>query len=126
MFVTTMFATIFQLFAGPAANCTTSFFGIPTWYAYLPAADFQQCLVDNFNFPGDLTYIALAAVDIALHIAGLIAVAYVIYGGIQYVVSQGEPDKTKGARNTITNALIGLVLAGVAVAIVNFIGNQLG
>jgi hypothetical protein len=118
--------TVLQRFADAPANCTTSFFGIPTWYKYLPSTDFQGCLVNNFDFPGDFSYIAIAAVDIALFISGMVAVFYVIYGGIQYVISQGEPDKTRGAKNTITNALVGLVLAGIAISIVSFVGSQIG
>jgi hypothetical protein len=119
-------ATLFQHFADAPANCTTTFFGLPTWYKYLPAGDFTGCEVSNFNFPGDFTYIAISAVDIALTIAGMVAVGYVIYGGIQYVISQGEPDKTRGAKNTITNALVGLVIAGIAISLVSFLGSQLG
>ena len=120
-------ATLFEHFAAPAdAACTTKFFGLPTWYAYLPPGDFTGCEVSNFNFPNDLAYIVLAAVDIALGVAGMVAVFYVIWGGIQYVISQGEPDKTRGARNTITNAIVGLIIAGVAISVVSFLGSQLG
>jgi len=123
-----------QHFAGPPAGCAHDFFGLPTWFAYLPRSDFAVstvnkktvCYISNFNFPGDLAYIALVAVDIALAIAGMAAVFYVIYGGIQYVISQGEPEKTRGAKNTITNALVGLVIASVAISVVSFLGARLG
>jgi hypothetical protein len=55
-----------------------------------------------------------------------VAVGYVIYGGIQYVTSQGSPDATKKAQQTIINALIGVVLAVLAASIVAFIGNRFG
>jgi hypothetical protein len=124
--LTVALVTIFQRFADAPGSCTTSFFGIPAWYKYLPASDFTGCLVSNFHFPDDFSYIAIAAVDIALYIAGMVAVFYVIFGGIQYVISQGEPDKTRGAKNTITNALIGLLLASIAISLVSFLGSQLG
>lgn len=117
-----------QLFAvGPPAGCTHSFFGLPAWYAYIPSQDFgANCQITTFTFPNDLVYVGLAAVDIALTIAGAAAVIYVIWGGIQYVISQGEPDKTRAARNTITNALVGLVIASIAIAVVSYLGSQLG
>lgn len=118
--------TLFQHFAGPPSSCSSTFFGLPTWYKYLPAGDFTNCQVSNFNFPYDFSYVGIAAVDIALTIAGMVAVFYVIWGGIQYVISQGEPDKTKAARNTITNAAVGLVIASIAIAVVSFLGSQLG
>jgi hypothetical protein len=117
---------MFQHFADAPANCTSSFFGLPAWYKYLPSSDFTNCQVSSFNFPDDIGLIAISAVDIALVIAGMAAVFFVIYGGIQYVISQGEPDKTRAAKNTITNAIVGLIIAGVAVSIVSFLGSQLG
>jgi hypothetical protein len=56
----------------------------------------------------------------------MVAVAFVIYGGFQYINSRGEPDRAASGRKTIINALIGLVLAMIAVAIVSFIGRSLG
>lgn len=121
--------SLFEHFGDAPAACVHGFFGFPTWYQYLPANDFDTnsaCQLSSFHYPEDLAPVALAAVDIALTIAGMTAVFFVIYGGIQYVISQGEPDKTAGAKSTITNALVGLVLAGVAIAVVGFIGAQLG
>jgi uncharacterized membrane protein len=75
--------------------------------------------------PNDLPLIGLAILDDLLRVAGIVAIAFVIYGGITYVISQGEPDKTKQAMSTILNALIGLAVTIVAVAFISFIGNQL-
>ncbi len=69
--------------------------------------------------------VTLVIVDDLLKIAGLVAVVYVITGGIKLTTSQGEPDKTKMARESIINALIGLVVAVVAAAVVSYIGSQL-
>ena len=67
--------------------------------------------------------IALALLDDLIRIAALVAVGYVIYGGIQYSTSQGSPDATKKAQSTIINALIGVSMAVLAASIVAFIGN---
>lgn len=48
-----------------------------------------------------------------------------MYGGFQYLISQGEADKIAGARKTILNAIIGLAIAMLATGIVAFIGGQL-
>lgn len=55
----------------------------------------------------------------------MVAVGFIIFGGFQYMLSQGEPERTKGARSTILNALIGLAISLSAVAIVNLIGRNL-
>ncbi|HVA11274.1 MAG TPA: hypothetical protein VNG32_03835 [Candidatus Dormibacteraeota bacterium] len=89
------------------------------------------CSVTNFTFlstsgSGDIPLILLAVVDDLLHVAGIVAVSFVIYGGFQYVSSQGQPEKTARAQNTVTDALIGLAVALVAIAAVSFLGNKLG
>lgn len=69
--------------------------------------------------------IGFGILDIVIRIAGLVAVGFVVYGGVLYVLSRGEPDKAKKALGTIINALIGLVIAVVAAAIVAFLGDRL-
>jgi hypothetical protein len=104
--------------------CRHTFFGLPSWYEYLNL-DPANCTVVRFQVPGDLALVGLALVDILLHVAGLAAVVFVIYGGIQYTTSQGNPDAAAKAQNTIVNALIGLALSTVAIAFVSFLGRRL-
>lgn len=56
-----------------------------------------------------------------LFILGAIAVIMIIIGGIRYVVSGGDSTSITGAKNTILYAVIGLVVAILAYAIVNFV-----
>lgn len=53
-------------------------------------------------------------------IAGLVAVVFVVIGGIQYMTSTGDAAKVQKAKNTILYALIGLVICALAFAITNF------
>ena len=53
-------------------------------------------------------------------VAGLVSVAYIIVGGIQYMTSSGDSNKTEKAKKTILYALIGLVVCALSFAIVNF------
>jgi len=55
-----------------------------------------------------------------------VAIAFVIYGAIQYIASQGSPDATSKAQSTIINALIGLAITIVAITFVSFLGRSLG
>ena len=59
-----------------------------------------------------------------LRLASIAAIAMVVYGGVQYIMSQDEPDKTKQARSTIINALIGLVVAVAATTLITFIAGR--
>ena len=135
-YVLALIALPARVFAASAAACTSDtsgFLGLPTWYKYLnPKFVNGECVlmpdangVSNFNFFTDLPKVLLAVFEIILRIGGLVAVGFVIYGGIQYIISQGEPDKAKGARTTILNAIIGLVITLSAVAIVNVIGKNI-
>lgn len=69
--------------------------------------------------------IVLAIVEALLAIAGLVAVAFVIYGGFKFITSQGIPDKIAKARSTILNALVGVVIAVLGSQIVAFIARSL-
>lgn len=131
--------TAFSGFASIAGDCEHGhdFFGLVSWYHYLPDSDFgvtlngqvSKCAINNnFQFLGsssDLPLIALAVVDDLLRIAGLVAVGYVIYGGVRYISSQGNPEGVAAAQRTVLNALIGLAIAIVAIAFVSFLGNSL-
>lgn len=109
-----------------AVTCTPggSFLGFPTWYKYACGHDFR--FLADASGPSDIPLVMLAVIEILLRIAALAAVAYVVFGGVKYVVSQGEPDKISEAKGTIINALAGLLIATFAVAFVAFIGNRLG
>ena len=51
------------------------------------------------------------------------AVIMIIWGGIRYVLSAGNSAALTSAKNTIIYAIIGLVIAILAYAIVNFVIN---
>ena len=54
-------------------------------------------------------------------IIGAVAVIMIIIGGVNYTTSQGDPGKVKKAKDTILYGIIGLVIALLAFAIVNFV-----
>lgn len=115
-----------------AAGCKPrgSFFGMPTWFKYLngdsvtdEGTGITSCSV-RLNGLSDIWKIVAAVVELLLRFASLISIGFVVFGGILYTVSQGQPDKTKQALRTIINALIGLAIAIVATAIVSFIAGR--
>ena len=60
-------------------------------------------------------------VNFVIATIGAVAVAFIIYGGIQYSMSAGDSSKVTKAKNTILYAVIGLIVAVMAFAIVNFV-----
>lgn len=118
------------------------FLGLPKWHKYLKktastdqltgkvSCEIQNfCLLankDNGCTTSSFPLVILAIIEIVLRIGSLVAVAFVVVGGFKFVTSQGEPDGVRSARNTILNALIGLVITLVATPLVSFIANRFG
>jgi len=60
-------------------------------------------------------------VNVLLFIAGAIAVVMIILGGIRYVTSNGDQAQVKAAKDTILYSVVGLIVALLAFAIVQFV-----
>lgn len=73
----------------------------------------------------DLNAVIKLVVNILLFIIGALSVIMIVFGGIKYTVSNGNPDQIKNAKNTIMYAVVGLVVAILAYAIVNFVISSL-
>lgn len=99
---------------------------LPTWYQYLDRAPDRtgHCTL-NVDLLNDIDLILLAVVEILLRLGIFVAIGFIIYGGIMFMTSQGEPEKAKNARHTIINALIGLAVALVATGIITFFAGVL-
>jgi len=61
----------------------------------------------------------------ALYVIGAVSVLMLIYGGIRYTISGGDTAAVTNAKNTILYAVIGIVVALLAYAIVNFVLSSL-
>ncbi len=59
-------------------------------------------------------------------IIGAVSVLMIIIGGLRYVLSAGSPQATAGAKDTILYAVIGVVVAILSFAIVNFVITKFG
>lgn len=58
--------------------------------------------------------------------AALIAIFFLIFGGIKWMLSGGDKTAIEGARNTIVAAIVGLVIVIIAFVIVNILGTVFG
>ena len=58
-------------------------------------------------------------------IAAISAVFFIIFAGIKFLSSGGDPVRVEGARKTLTYAVIGLVLVIMSFFIVKLVGNVL-
>lgn len=60
-------------------------------------------------------------INVLMGVLGIVSVIVTIIGGLQYTVSAGEPAKAKKAKDTIIYGIIGLAIALLSFAIVNFV-----
>lgn len=61
------------------------------------------------------------ALNFFFGLIGVVAVLIITIAGFQYVISRGDPQKTAKAKDAILYAVIGLVVAIIGGAIVNFV-----
>ncbi len=59
--------------------------------------------------------------NVLLFIIGAVSVIMLIIGGVRYTISQGDSSAVTSAKNTILYAIIGIVVAILAYAAVNFV-----
>jgi heme/copper-type cytochrome/quinol oxidase subunit 2 len=64
-------------------------------------------------------------INLVLAIVGLIAVAFLVYGGFRYITSAGNDETAESAKKTIQNAIIGLIVVILSYVIVVVIINAL-
>lgn len=65
-------------------------------------------------------------INLMLFIVGILAIVFLIFGGIRYVISGGDKTKVDAAKNTILYAIVGLVVAILGYAVVNWVIGVVG
>lgn len=72
----------------------------------------------------DLQVVAKNVLNILFMLIGSLSVIVIIVGGIMYITSGGDQGKVTTAKSAITGAVIGVVIAIMAYAIVNYVLSQ--
>lgn len=89
-------------------------------------------VVDNLALPSSGIYQGTAddmirkIIELALGMAGIVAVCMTVYGGVTFATSAGDANKVKKGKNIILYSVIGLVVVLLSWAIVEFVTNQMG
>jgi cytochrome bd-type quinol oxidase subunit 2 len=84
-------------------------------------ASSNDCSTDTSTGAGKVQGIVTDMINIFSVVVGIISVIMIIYGGFKYITSGGDSGNVTGARNTITYAVIGLVIVALAQFIVQFV-----
>lgn len=69
--------------------------------------------------------IIMWAIQLILSLTGIVAVAFLVYGGFVYMTSGGNEDNAERGKKTVTNAIIGLVIIILSYSIVTVVINAL-
>ena len=77
----------------------------------------------SYNTPQELVG---GIISYLMGLVGILAVAALVYGGIMYMTSGGSEERVKQAKNIITYAIIGLVVAVLSYIIVNTVIQAIG
>lgn len=114
--------------AAEGSKCNARLLTFPAWYNGL------RCMTDsggksNIKVGGNdgtplenaIWIIGLNVVEILIQLVGYVSLAFIIFGGYKYMLSNGSVDGNEKGRKTILNAVIGLVISLASVAIVNTI-----
>lgn len=59
-------------------------------------------------------------------IAIILVLAFLLWGGIEWITSSGDKSKMEGARNKISNAIIGLIILAAVTALFMLVQQFLG
>jgi hypothetical protein len=81
--------------------------------------------VELLNTSKSVGDIIQSVITWVLGFSAAIAVLFIIYGGIQYVISAGNDARVASAKKTLTFAIIGLIVIILAGAIVVFVSSTL-
>lgn len=87
----------------------------------------QSAGLPNFNFGNaPLAFIVSALLTFIFPAAGILVLIYLLWGGLQLMISGGDPKAVQSAKEKITGALIGFVIIFAAYWIVQILGSFLG
>jgi hypothetical protein len=73
-----------------------------------------------------LVDLIVKGINLLLGVAFVIAVLFLVIGGFRYIVAQGNPDAAKAGKQTIVNALIGIIIIILSYVLVSVVSRTIG
>jgi Type IV secretion system pilin len=110
-----------QFFHLANSACGTKTGTLPSLYDGLGCANGQI----QINSVSDVLKIVANVTQIGIMLAGGLAVVAILVAAIYYIVSGGDPGRTKLAKDILQYAVIGLVVIIISYALVSLIANGL-
>lgn len=85
--------------------------------------DGDECTQDNGS--NRVEEVVKIVINILSTVVGIAAVIMIIINGFRFVTANGDSNKISSARDGIIYALIGIIIVGIAQALVRFVSAQL-
>lgn len=116
---TNLSAFFAYLFAAPAAALASH----GPAHTPVPVSPFPTGQFDDLGKigAGDFGAIVGSAITILFVVAIVIALGFLVYGGIKWITSGGDKTAVEAARNTIVAAVVGLVVVFLSYFILNLV-----
>ena len=99
-------------------------FALEITYPHVPGAVPPQEFINTAPPEDILALYVKYLVNLFIWIAGILALAGLIYGGILYLISTGKPDRMVSAKNQISAAFFGLLILLSSYLVLNTISPQ--
>lgn len=108
-----------------ATSFTTLAFVVPQ--AFAQGINVNTCPGGNFSplclGASELGKVITNAINFLFVVAAMMALVFLIIGGVKWLTSQGEKEGVNKARETIVAAIVGLVIIFLSYLIINFVLN---
>lgn len=69
----------------------------------------------------DLGKLISSGISVAIILAGILVFVFLVWGGLEWIMSGGDKGKVEAARNRIVNALVGLAIIAASWALIKMI-----
>ena len=113
-----------KLFTRFSSFITTLFalLAVSPIYAFAQTVNIKPDIAPEVSIPGFIK----AVINLLFVVAAVIAIVFLIYGGIRWILSGGDKAGVEAARNTIIAAIIGLVIVVLSYFILSVVFQFLG
>lgn len=111
-----------------AAKCSNdkSILLFPAWFHGLSCQTIGGTESVQIDSVTKIWVIVMNIVQWLIIAGGYVALYFILWSGFKYIIASGDPQKITAAKNTITNAVIGLIIVLASVAIVRTIQASIG
>lgn len=117
--------TLSQAFIGLAIVMSANIIMTTIRFALLGGSGALNCNLETGANCVDPNTMVTNAIQWVIGIVGIVAAVFVVYGGISYTTSAGDPGKLQKAKQTILYAIIGLIIVALAEIITAFVSNMI-